>query len=57
MENMVLDLWEEKIEDLRGVRKNTHVYQEMAVKLQDANFPVCWTDVKTKIDNMTRKYR
>lgn len=54
---MFLDLWEEKIEELRGSRKNSHVYQEMAAALQNAGFNGTWTDIRTKVDNLTRKYK
>ncbi|XP_075167576.1 myb/SANT-like DNA-binding domain-containing protein 1 [Haematobia irritans] len=49
-------MWEEYIDDLRGTRKNSHVYQEMAKKLEDVGFKGAWTDVRTKLDNLTRKY-
>lgn len=56
--DMLLDLWEEKIEELRGSRKNSDVYKEMAAAMQkNAGFNGAWTDVRTKLDNVTRKYK
>jgi len=54
---MVVDLWGDCIGDLRGTRKNFHVFMEMAEKLKSAGFIGTWSDVRTKIDNLTRKYK
>ncbi|XP_034475533.1 uncharacterized protein LOC117782622 [Drosophila innubila] len=54
---MVVDLWGECIADLRGTRKNSHVFMEMAEKLKSAGFSGTWSDVRTTIDNLTRKYK
>ncbi|KAF5280699.1 hypothetical protein FQR65_LT15020 [Abscondita terminalis] len=61
-ESALLDLWEEKITDLRRQKRNSHVYTEMATQLK-----LCFVgnelegvegnDIKTKINNFTQKYR
>ncbi|XP_017469286.1 PREDICTED: myb/SANT-like DNA-binding domain-containing protein 1 [Rhagoletis zephyria] len=50
-------LWQQKVDDLRGPRKNSHVYQEMAAEMQMQGYDVNSSSVKIKIDNLTAKYR
>ncbi|XP_041450140.1 uncharacterized protein LOC121404551 [Drosophila obscura] len=58
MENLLIDLWQENIDDLRGVRKNSHVYMEMAQTMKEGcDLDVGWTEVRTKVENLTKKYR
>ncbi|XP_070142100.1 myb/SANT-like DNA-binding domain-containing protein 1 [Drosophila kikkawai] len=57
MECLLIDVWQENIEHLRGSRKNSHVYMEMAQTLMEAGYDVYWKDIKTKLENMTRKYK
>ncbi|XP_041451311.1 myb/SANT-like DNA-binding domain-containing protein 1 isoform X2 [Drosophila obscura] len=58
MENLLIDLWQEKIDDLRGVRKNSHVYMEMAQTMKEGcGLDVGWTEVRTKVENLTKKHR
>ncbi|XP_034478932.1 trihelix transcription factor ASIL2-like [Drosophila innubila] len=57
MDEMVVDLWGESIADLRGTRKNSHVFMEMSEKLKSAGFSGTWPDARTKIDTLTRKYK
>ncbi|XP_041447981.1 uncharacterized protein LOC111071122 [Drosophila obscura] len=52
---MLLQLWATYIEDLRGRRKNCHVHREMAEKMKQ--FGANATEVKAKMDNLTKKYR
>ncbi|XP_041452258.1 uncharacterized protein LOC111077877 isoform X1 [Drosophila obscura] len=57
MENLLIDLWQENIDDLRGVRKNSHVYMEMAQTMKEGcDLDVGWTEVRTKVENLTKKY-
>jgi len=35
------------IEELRGARKNVHIYMEMAQTLMEAGFDVSYKDVRT----------
>ncbi|XP_070143245.1 uncharacterized protein [Drosophila kikkawai] len=55
MECLLIDVWQENIEHLRGPRKNSHVYMEMAQTLMEAGYDVSWKDIKTKLENLTRK--
>jgi len=57
MEVLLIDIWQENIEELRGARKNVHIYMEMAQTLMEAGFDVSYKDVRTKIENLTKKYR
>ncbi|XP_070855249.1 uncharacterized protein [Drosophila suzukii] len=57
MEVLLIDIWQENIEELRGARKNVHIYMEMAQTLMEAGFDVSCKDVRTKIENLTKKYR
>ncbi|SPP77231.1 uncharacterized protein LOC117580474 [Drosophila guanche] len=52
---MLLQLWATYTNDLRGKRKNSHVHREMAHKMK--HFGATATEVKAKMDNMTKKYR
>ncbi|XP_015042392.2 uncharacterized protein [Drosophila pseudoobscura] len=57
LEKLLIDLWQEKIEDLRGPRKNSHVYMEMAESMKEAGIELGWGEIRTKLENMTKKYR
>ncbi|XP_017468996.1 PREDICTED: myoneurin-like isoform X3 [Rhagoletis zephyria] len=52
-----VELWGEKVDELRGARKNTHVYQEMSSELAKQGCFLSAQDVKYKIANLTAKYR
>ncbi|XP_053960430.1 uncharacterized protein LOC128864704 [Anastrepha ludens] len=51
------ELWEEKLPQLRGRKRNTHVYADMAVKMATKGFVFSSREIKVKIDNLTNKYR
>jgi len=53
----MIDIWKENLEQLRGALKNFHIYMEMAQTLMEAGFDVSYKDVRTKIENLTKKYR
>jgi len=57
MEILLIDIWQKNIEQLRGARKNVHVYMEMTQSLMEAGLDVCYKDVQTKIENLTKMYR
>ncbi|KAH8233821.1 hypothetical protein KR038_000671 [Drosophila bunnanda] len=57
MEQLVVDLWEQNIDDYFGARKRRLIYKEMAETISAAGLAVKWTDVRNKIENLTRKYR
>ncbi|XP_053947539.1 uncharacterized protein LOC128856269 [Anastrepha ludens] len=52
-----LDIWGEKAAELRGPRKNSHIYAEMAQSLGVLGHEVRPIDIKYKIHNFTMKYR
>ncbi|XP_052851714.1 uncharacterized protein LOC128261850 isoform X1 [Drosophila gunungcola] len=57
-ESLLFDLWEENIASVRAGQKSTIVCGAMAEKLDDAGFiGVEMKDVRTKLDNITRKYK
>ncbi|XP_017138312.1 uncharacterized protein LOC108153050 [Drosophila miranda] len=57
LESLLIDIWQEKIEDLRGPRKNSHVYMEMAESMKEAGLELGWGEIRKKLENMTKKYR
>ncbi|XP_017120638.1 uncharacterized protein LOC108141674 isoform X2 [Drosophila elegans] len=57
-ESLLFDLWEENIASVRAGQKSTIVCGAMAEKLDEAGFiGVEMKDVRTKLDNITRKYK
>ena len=56
-EGLFVDMWEEKINDLRGKRKKSHVYKEMAAELAKSGLKISPVEVKAKITNLTTKFR
>ncbi|KAH8282243.1 hypothetical protein KR054_006370 [Drosophila jambulina] len=59
-EGMLFDLWEKNLSDLEpdSGKKNIEIYKMMAQKLDAAGFiGIEWKSVRTKLDNVTRKYR
>jgi len=55
-EEKFIEIWENYEVQLRGTRKNTHVYAEMAVECQLVGLDLRSVDVKYKIANLKRKY-
>ncbi|XP_036340746.1 myb/SANT-like DNA-binding domain-containing protein 1 [Rhagoletis pomonella] len=56
-EEMLLEIWEANIVDLRGARKNGHIFKQMAESLKNAGVCVSSEEVRSKINNLTGKYR
>lgn len=54
---LLIDLWADKIDELRGARRNNHVYQEMQVILQRHGLEANLEDIKNRIHNLTTRYR
>ncbi|XP_037947107.1 uncharacterized protein LOC119679035 [Teleopsis dalmanni] len=52
-----LELWEEKLPQLRGVRRNGHVFKEMAKELNKRGFKVTGLEVQTKVHNFTQRFK
>ncbi|XP_058833065.1 uncharacterized protein LOC131690969 [Topomyia yanbarensis] len=54
---LLVELWEEKIGDLRGCRKNSHVYEEMKESFKHHGIEVTTDEIKNRIHNLTARYR
>ncbi|XP_062551374.1 uncharacterized protein LOC134216524 [Armigeres subalbatus] len=54
---LLFELWADKIIDLRGVRKNSHVIEEMRITFEEHGFSVPSSEIKTRIHNLTARYR
>ncbi|XP_036344992.1 myb/SANT-like DNA-binding domain-containing protein 1 [Rhagoletis pomonella] len=54
---ILLDLWEEKLPQLRGCKRNSHVYAGMAVEMATRGFLFSANEIKVNIHNLTNKYR
>nr|XP_019528036.2 uncharacterized protein LOC109400028 [Aedes albopictus] len=55
---LLIELWEEKNDELRGARRNTHIYQEMLEALQRNGLNnITIEDIRNRIHNLTQKYR
>ncbi|XP_058826272.1 uncharacterized protein LOC131686126 [Topomyia yanbarensis] len=55
--DLLVELWADKIADLRGNRKNNHVYQEIRHELDKRGFTVGTDEIKVRIHNLTSKYK
>ncbi|XP_022231268.2 uncharacterized protein LOC111080119 [Drosophila obscura] len=55
MENLLIDVWQEKIDDIRGPRKNSHIY--IAHSMKEAGLDMEWPEDRSKIENLTKKYK
>ena len=42
---------------LDGVHRNREVYQRIAMELEDEGYAKTWQQCRTKIKNLTQKYR
>ncbi|XP_064551552.1 uncharacterized protein LOC135437521 [Drosophila montana] len=56
-EEILFRLWHQNLDELRTKRPTRQVYQVIAEKLIDAGLQLGWKDVRTKVDNLTRKYK
>ncbi|EDW94250.1 trihelix transcription factor ASIL1 [Drosophila yakuba] len=54
-EKMLLQLWAQHLKDFRGESKNVLIYRQMAKQM--SQFGPSHTELKTKMDNLSRKYR
>ncbi|XP_016997066.2 uncharacterized protein vers [Drosophila takahashii] len=54
-ERMLLQLWAQHLKEFRGESKNILIYKKMAHEM--SQFGPSHTELKTKMDNMSRKYR
>lgn len=53
----LIDLWGEKLTELRSVKRNSHIYEDIAELIQTTDFIVSGKDVQIKIQNLTQRYR
>lgn len=56
-ENLLIKIWAEKIGSLRGSKKNYYVYQDIARTLQGHGLRATPEKVRSKLRNLTRRYR
>ncbi|XP_058455464.1 uncharacterized protein LOC131432904 [Malaya genurostris] len=54
---LLIEMWEDKINDLRGSRKNSHVYEEIKESFKPHNIDVSTKEIKNRIHNLTARYR
>lgn len=54
---VLIDLWEDRLADLRRQKRNSVVYDEIAEGLRQAGFERSRDQVHTKIENLGNKYR
>ncbi|XP_004518891.1 uncharacterized protein LOC101455486 [Ceratitis capitata] len=57
VENLFLHLWRERLDKLRACRKNSHILMEIAVEMELEGYKFSILELKTKMHNMTAKYR
>lgn len=56
-EAVLLDLWPERLEELRAHRKNGRIYAKMADDLCKLGYTCTSRDVQVKLQNFTQRYR
>uniref|UniRef100_A0A336L1I4 CSON003517 protein n=1 Tax=Culicoides sonorensis TaxID=179676 RepID=A0A336L1I4_CULSO len=56
-EIFLLELWKERAGDLRRAKRNMHIFSEMEQEFAKNNIYISDNEIKTKIDNLTKKYR
>ncbi|XP_067617113.1 uncharacterized protein [Eurosta solidaginis] len=56
-EAVLIDIWRSKVGELRGVRKNSHIVEQMAVELEQLGVVYTPAEIKSKMHNLTSKYR
>ncbi|XP_018799259.1 PREDICTED: uncharacterized protein LOC108975322 isoform X2 [Bactrocera latifrons] len=50
-------LWEEKLQQLRGVKRNSHVFKDKAAEMATKGHVYSANEIRVKIHNLTNKYR
>ncbi|XP_037931961.1 myb/SANT-like DNA-binding domain-containing protein 1 [Teleopsis dalmanni] len=56
-EKLLLEFWEERIDELRSMQNNAQVYLEIANKLKKRGYPISFSEVKNKMKNLRNKYK
>ncbi|XP_011195191.2 uncharacterized protein LOC105220452 isoform X2 [Zeugodacus cucurbitae] len=54
---LLLSLWTEKLPQLRGIKRNSHVYKDMSMEMAAKGFIYSANEIRVKIHNLTNKYR
>lgn len=57
VEDFLIELWGEKINELRGQRKNMHVIKEIKYEMEKKNFIFTTEEIRIKLHNLTNRYR
>lgn len=55
--DLLLEMWEVKLQDLRGARKNNHVFEEMRVLFEQHGHAVTTDEIKNRVHNLTARYK
>lgn len=53
----ILDLWAERVVELRGVRKNMHIYENISEELAKLGYIYNAREVQVKLANFSQRYR
>ncbi|XP_037933546.1 uncharacterized protein LOC119668181 [Teleopsis dalmanni] len=56
-ENLLIELWEENLSQLRGPRRNGHIFKDMAKHMSEMGYKVTATEVQRKVHNFTQRFR
>ncbi|XP_017465831.1 PREDICTED: uncharacterized protein LOC108358843 isoform X2 [Rhagoletis zephyria] len=56
-ERALIEVWSERIVELRGCRKNSHILLEMAQDLERQGYVYSVVELKNKMHNLTTRYR
>ncbi|XP_037942274.1 uncharacterized protein LOC119675157 [Teleopsis dalmanni] len=56
-ENLLIELWEENISQLRSRRRNSHIFKDMATELCKMGYTVTAVEVQRKVHNFTQRFR
>ncbi|XP_039961370.1 uncharacterized protein LOC120775303 isoform X1 [Bactrocera tryoni] len=56
-ERLFLQLWRSNLDELRACKKNSHILMEIVVEMELQGFKYSLIEMKTKMHNMTSKYR
>ncbi|XP_014089239.2 myb/SANT-like DNA-binding domain-containing protein 1 [Bactrocera oleae] len=53
----ILELWAERVVELRGVRKNMHIYEKISEELAKLGYIYNAREVQVKLANFSQRYR
>lgn len=55
--NKFIDVWRNYVQELRKVRKNNHVIKEMQKELKEVGIDLDPKEIRTRINNLTKRLR